>query len=183
MPFACRSWRQQLNSSPQLLHTITVEFKQQPSPDRFRSFFEWMHRWDTSRVRLLTLHVAVSPDAEWAAQELAAMLAALLCACGTAGALRQLRLKHNLNVTTTAWLATMRQLSVLHIDVYDEGFSWEAHLEYDPPKWSLAGLQELNLLATHTAIPATAHLPTALTRLWIEGTHAHNSALPSQVCW
>lgn len=160
---------------------VQVEFTQQRSPARFRSFAEWMLRWGARHVRQLELKLEaeLSNNNVLAAEELPAMLPALLSACGAAGALQELRLAHNMKPMNTAWLAAVRQLRLLHISVDDVNGYGDSFLEFDPPRWSLAGLQELLLCAMVVTIPRSAHLPTSLTSLSIDGLQ--DNPFPVQV--
>lgn len=129
---------------------VQAQFAEQHSPARFRSFTEWMLRWGAAgRLQQLDLKLAAALNANdvIAAEELPSMLSALLSACGTAGTLQELRLEHNMNTVNTEWLAAVRQLRLLHIAVDDVTGYGESQLEFDPPRWSLAGLRELQLSA------------------------------------
>ncbi|PRW59853.1 5 -nucleotidase [Chlorella sorokiniana] len=178
VPFVCRAWRHQLNNSPQLLQNITACFPGQLPAARFRSFYEWMLRWGTRHTQTLDLDVVQDGiEDELDSQELGQILTALLCACGAAGQLRQLLLYHNSIAESTCWLATMRQLRVLHVEVLAMD-DVDAVLDFDPPQWSLASLEQLWLSASRLRVEPTAHLPVSLTTMHLE--RLQGTSLPSQ---
>lgn len=165
-----------------------MDFAGQRTPARLRSLFEWMLGWGAAghvqRLALTLRHQFPDPENPFpVVQELAGVLAALLCACGTAGSLRELRLLHNFDGQSMSWMATMGQLRLLHVTAEDPtyGYADTDPRVYNPPSWSLAGLAELRLtiLPQGFHAPPTAHFPTSLTRLHLKGLR--DEALPVQV--
>lgn len=112
-------------------------------------------------------------------------LSALLGACGAAGALEKLNVRHDLPTLARCWLPGMRHLRQLTLIAEDTGIDqWEVapqQLCYDPPPWAFSGLEHLSLAASQVEIVPTAHLPTSLTRLHVCGLTG--IALPLQVRW
>lgn len=165
-----------------------MDFAGRRPPARLRSLFEWMLHWGAAgRVQRLALTVRhqfpVPHNPFPVVQELAGVLAALLCACGTAGSLRELRTRHNFDEQSMSWLAAMSQLRLLNITAEDPtyGYADTDPRVYNPPSWSLAGLAELRLTIMPQGFhaPTTAHFPTSLTRLHLKGLR--DEALPAQV--
>lgn len=179
IPFVCRSWWQQLNDSPQLLQDVALKFVGAQAPVRFRSFCERVLRRGAGGMRRLKLNLDLeNAYSELAAQEMGATLALLLGACGAAGSLEELRLKEAVGAST-CWLAAMRRLRQLHIEVCYSVDVDEIWLTFDSPSWCLAGLEELSLDADRVKLAPTAHLPCTLTRLYISGLEG--GELPIQV--
>jgi len=185
VPLVCRAWRQQVNSSPQLLQAMRLEFDSQvqPASARLQSLLEWMLRYSITHVRSLNMEVLQHGDGMHA---IAAVdgLSALLGACGAAGALEDLTVRHDLPTLAHSWLPSMRRLRRLTlIAEITEDEQWEdeaMQLCFDPPSWALGSLEDLDLLAPQVEIAPRAHLPPSLTRLRVSGLTGN--ALPPQVC-
>ncbi len=90
MPLVCRAWRQQVNSSPQLLRNMQLHLDShvQPASARLQSFLEWMLRYAVSHVRSLDLEITEYGDGACPTAVVEG-LSALLGACGAAGLLEE----------------------------------------------------------------------------------------------
>lgn len=185
VPLVCRAWRQQVNSSPQLLQAMRVvlDSERQPASARLQSLLEWMLRYGITRVQSLYLEVLQHGDGMHA---IAAVdgLSALLGACGAAGALEELTVRHNLPTLAHSWLPGMRRLRRLSLTAeITEDEQWEdeaMQLCFDPPSWALGCLEDLDLMAPQVALAPRVRLPPSLTRLRVSGLTGN--ALPPQVC-
>lgn len=183
MPLVCRSWRQQLNSSPQLLWRVNVAFAGSRAPARLAGFYKWMLRCGLRHVRCLSLRLEPDLDREEddpPRHEAAETLSALLSACGAAGALEQLMVRHNVPAYSLSWLAAFSTLRRLHIATdTPEMMNGAADEVFNPPEWALGGLEDLSLAARALAVPPGAHLPRSLVRLHLLGLIPQD--LPPQV--
>jgi len=114
VPLVCRAWRQQVNSSPQLLRSMQLELgsQRQPAHARLQSFLEWMLRYSISHVRSLDLEIFEYNDGACPTAVVEG-LSALLGACGAAGSLEELHVRHNVPATARCWLSGMRRLRKL----------------------------------------------------------------------
>lgn len=162
---------QQLTDSPTLNATARVKFGGAQCLPRLRSFSKWLgrHRGSVRELRLWLDAHALDADSKG---EAAATLAALLAACGTAANLSRLQLVFSpLRFPCTGWLTELHSLRTLalHRGVHDIEGCLAA----------LGCLDDLQLADPDESLRLgpSAHLPTSLTRVHLDGL---TGTLPQQ---
>lgn len=179
VPLVCRRWHQLLHT-PALLASVSVCL-QHPSREQWltgmRALCDWLVRHAAGRMRQLRLCLqppAASDLQEH--QELAALLAGTLAACGAAGGLQDLHLELPIiPCHLGAWVpASFQGLRRLHIvsDTVVVACS---------PLHSLTDLEVLHLDGPETHVEEHARLPPFITRLVLGSDDDLRDALPKQV--